>query len=228
MAAAAPGPVIPQQRANTRVVWLVGAGLLRAVLAAGLATLGWTCVGDPAGIVAAVVVHDGGALPGDLVAECVAHALPTVIVGSLRCPRELITAVHAGVTTVVDRDLPVLDLLAAVQRGLTAPVPPMGLLADLHARQRSCDRLDRLTPRERTVLTELAQGMAAADIARLEHVSITTVRAHIRSILLKLDVSSQLAAVAVGRQGWRELDLADLAAPVVNFDDVGPVPTATH
>ncbi|WP_434442732.1 helix-turn-helix transcriptional regulator [Lentzea sp. E54] len=183
---------------------------------------------DPAGVVAAVFVLEGGALPGDLVAECVARALPTVIVGSLRCPRELITAVHAGATTVVDRDLPIIDLLAAVQRGLTQPVQSPGLLEGLRVRQQWCERLDRLTPRECAVLTELARGMVAADIACRQHVSISTVRAHIRSILLKLEVSSQLAAVALCRRGWREPGLADLAVQVVNFDDVGPVRTARH
>jgi DNA-binding NarL/FixJ family response regulator len=201
------------------VVRLVGAGMLRAVLAAGLAALGWTCARDPGGMAAcaAVVVLETGVLHSDIVAECVARALPTVVVGSVRCPRELIVAVHAGATTVVDRDLPILDLLAAVHSGLVDGTRREGLVDGLRARLRLQDRLDRLTPRERTVLTELAAGRAAAEIAHREHVSLTTVRTHIRSILLKLNVSSQLAAVAAGRQGWRELNLADHTVPDRQF-----------
>ncbi|PRY28645.1 DNA-binding NarL/FixJ family response regulator [Umezawaea tangerina] len=194
---------------------LVGTGLLRAVLAAGLSTLGWTCVHEPAGVAecAAVIIHDDGTSSTDVVAECVARALPTVVVGSVRRPHELIVAVHAGATSVVDRDLPVPDLLAAVQRGLTTTTRSTELVRELCERARLRERLDRLTPRERTVLTGLAAGRAAAEIARQERVTIATARAHIRSILLKLGVSSQLAAAAAGRSGWRELNLADHSAP---------------
>lgn len=194
---------------------LVGTGVLHAVVAAGLVALGWTCVPSSAGMPAdaAVIVHEGGALPKDLVVECAARSIPTVVIGSIRRPADLLAAVRAGATSVVDQDLPILDLLTAVQRGLS----PSGvrtaqrdaLLAGLRGRLRLRDRLDQLTPREQVVLAELATGRSAAEIARREHVSLTTVRSHIRSILLKLDVSSQLAAVAAGRRGRRELNLSD-------------------
>lgn len=210
-----PGPAIPLPREYAGVVRVVGVGVLGAVLAAGLAALGWTCVHDLAGpgAEAALIIHEADTLPTDIVAECVARALPTVVVGSLRTPRELIVAVHAGATSVVDSDLPILDLLDAVQRGLTGTVRPEGVIEALRARQRLHDQLDRLTQRERAVLSELSAGRAAAEIAGGQHVSLTTVRTHIRSILLKLDVSSQLAAVAAGRRGWRELNLSDHSAP---------------
>jgi DNA-binding NarL/FixJ family response regulator/transposase len=199
---------------DARVVRLVGTGLLHAVLTAGLSTLGWTCVHEPAEVTAcaAVIIHDDGTTSPDLVADCVARALPTVVVGSVRSPHELIVAVHAGATSVVDRDLPVPDLLAAVERGLTATTRAAGLVEGLCERARLWDRLNRLTPRERTVLAELAAGRAAAEIAQRQRVAITTARAHIRSILHKLGVSSQLAAAAAGRMGWRELNLADHVA----------------
>jgi DNA-binding NarL/FixJ family response regulator len=61
----------------------------------------------------------------------------------------------------------------------------------------------RLTPRERGVLGALMQGLPADTIARRAHLSLATVRSHIHSILVKLDVSSQLAAVALAyRLGW--------------------------
>lgn len=58
-------------------------------------------------------------------------------------------------------------------------------------------RLDRLSTRESEVLRLLAQGMRAADIAGHFVVSITTVRTQVRSILTKLEVGSQLEAVAL-------------------------------
>jgi DNA-binding NarL/FixJ family response regulator len=61
-------------------------------------------------------------------------------------------------------------------------------------------RLARLSPREREVLELLAEGMRAAAIAVHFVVSMPTVRTHIRSILSKLQVGSQLEAVALLRQ----------------------------
>ncbi|MGD9531939.1 LuxR C-terminal-related transcriptional regulator [Pseudonocardia sp.] len=61
-------------------------------------------------------------------------------------------------------------------------------------------RLSRLSPREREVLEMLAEGRRAASIAEHFVVSMPTVRTQIRSILTKLEVSSQLEAVALFRQ----------------------------
>ncbi len=54
-----------------------------------------------------------------------------------------------------------------------------------------------LTASERRVLFYLTTGRSAQDIAEDSVVSVTTVRSHIRSILRKLGVRSQLAAVAI-------------------------------
>jgi len=61
-------------------------------------------------------------------------------------------------------------------------------------------RLSRLSRREQEVLELLAEGHRAAAIAEHFVVSMTTVRTQIRSILTKLEVSSQLEAVALLRQ----------------------------
>jgi DNA-binding NarL/FixJ family response regulator len=57
--------------------------------------------------------------------------------------------------------------------------------------------LMQLTASERRVLYFLTTGRAAQDIAKELVVSLATVRSHIRSILRKLGVRSQLAAVAM-------------------------------
>lgn len=63
--------------------------------------------------------------------------------------------------------------------------------------------LERLTPRESEVLRELMQGHNAATIAGRMYCSLPTVRTHIQSILIKLGVNSQLAAVAIAyRMQW--------------------------
>lgn len=65
-------------------------------------------------------------------------------------------------------------------------------------------RLQRLTAREREVLGHLMEGHTVRDIAHLSVVSEATVRTQVKSILAKLEVSSQLAAVGLANTtGWR-------------------------
>ena len=62
---------------------------------------------------------------------------------------------------------------------------------------------ERLTEREALVLAAMMEGLNAEEIARAHFVALTTVRSQIRSVLQKLGVRSQLAAVALadGRRG---------------------------
>lgn len=66
------------------------------------------------------------------------------------------------------------------------------------------DMLDQLTLRESEVLGLLMQGHTVREVARHTSVAETTVRTHVKSILAKLEVSSQLAAVGLANQAaWR-------------------------
>ena len=77
------------------------------------------------------------------------------------------------------------------------------LRAELLAARERSGGLDRLTPREAEVLMGLVDGRSVLEIAADAYVSEGTVRSQIRSILTKLDVNSQLAAVALARKaGW--------------------------
>ncbi|MFP5310683.1 MAG: response regulator [Actinomycetes bacterium] len=68
-------------------------------------------------------------------------------------------------------------------------------------------RFAALSPREGDILVHLTEGHTADLIAELESVSVATVRTQIRSILQKLGVHSQLAAVALARRaGWPDAD----------------------
>lgn len=62
------------------------------------------------------------------------------------------------------------------------------------------ERVQSLTPRERTVLKMLYAGQGVGPIAQTLGVSEATVRSHVKSVLHKFHVSSQLDAVAV--LGW--------------------------
>ena len=64
-------------------------------------------------------------------------------------------------------------------------------------------RLDWLSARERIVLIHMMDGIGAEEIAERDYVTVSTVRTQIRSILMKLGVKSQLAAVAYAyRHCW--------------------------
>ena len=81
------------------------------------------------------------------------------------------------------------------------------LLAELrHHRARvrgAREKYDRLTPRERQVLEALCAGESVTSIAAGWVVSVPTVRTQVRAVLQKLEVGSQLEAVAQAhRCGW--------------------------
>jgi two-component system nitrate/nitrite response regulator NarL len=66
-------------------------------------------------------------------------------------------------------------------------------------------RLELLTPREMQVLRHLQIGRSVAEIAESGGVAVGTVRSQVKSILRKLEVTSQLAAVAALQQAEERL-----------------------
>lgn len=125
---------------------------------------------------------------------------------------QLGTCLEAGAIGIVDKAAPVDKVLAAVETAAASglAIDEAGrhqLLSELRI-QREYDRarlapFEMLTPKEEDVLIALCDGKRAAEYAEEAFVSVLTVRGHIRSILTKLGVGSQLAAVALARaSGW--------------------------
>lgn len=125
---------------------------------------------------------------------------------------ELGACIQAGAAAVISKALPFDGLLAVVadavagRPGLQAVERDRWLEAHRHreaGRRSAFEPFRLLTPREATTLALLVDGRAAEAIAAETYVSLATVRSHIRSILGKLGVNSQLAAVALARRaGW--------------------------
>lgn len=66
---------------------------------------------------------------------------------------------------------------------------------------------DRLTIREQEALRAMGSGDSVTDMAHRWVVSETTVRSHVRGVLSKLSVRSQLGAVALAlRTGWLDVE----------------------
>lgn len=122
-------------------------------------------------------------------------------------------AVRYGARKVLSKSRPLNDILATVRRinqGLQVMTPEereelirewaseRAQLVDLRA------RLDLLTVREREVLAHLMKGRTVREIATDGVVAEATVRTQVKSILAKLEVTSQLAAVGLAHKaGWR-------------------------
>jgi two-component system, NarL family, nitrate/nitrite response regulator NarL len=120
--------------------------------------------------------------------------------------------IEAGADAVVSKALSFDDLLGRVtnildeSKGVSSEQDELRACAREHRREQRTrlEQFEALTPRECDVLDALTQGRSAEEIAAGAFVSLATARTHIRSILQKLGVSSQLAAVATAhRCGWR-------------------------
>lgn len=120
-----------------------------------------------------------------------------------------------GARTVHSKSQPLNEILATVRR-INQGLPVIDratreslvqLWADQRQEhQRMNDRLQLLTPREQEVLAQLMRGNTVREIANLSVVSEATVRTQVKSILAKLEVSSQLAAVGMAHAAsWRLL-----------------------
>lgn len=124
----------------------------------------------------------------------------------------------AGAAAVLPRVCMAVTLVRAV-RALLAAAPALGTVERQHLldayhratgiHRRVLETLASLTPREVEVLEALSAGQAAQEIALRSHTSLVTVRSHIRSILAKLGVHSQLQAVSMARQAdWRRATIS--------------------
>ncbi|WP_169166794.1 response regulator transcription factor [Cellulomonas taurus] len=91
--------------------------------------------------------------------------------------------------------------------------------ADLRRRAVESAALARLTRQESAVLVALMSGASAADIAVRTHRSLHTVRSHIRSVLSKLGVTSQTAAVAIAARSGPPAELVWDHAHFTNSGD---------
>lgn len=127
-------------------------------------------------------------------------------------PSLLGACLEAGADGVFDKAQPFDQLVEVLQdavRGFTVMSVSAReeLLAGLRtARLSDARRLapfEALTEREQDVLRGLLRGDSVEAIARSRVVALSTVRSHVKGILRKLGVNSQLAAVALARDaGW--------------------------
>jgi DNA-binding NarL/FixJ family response regulator len=129
-------------------------------------------------------------------------------------PERIVKALRAGAAAWVRKDES-LEYLLRVIRGVARGegwLPPSETVDVVQLLIWGRDRhrenqllLDKLTARERAVLACLANGAAHRDtVANQLHLSVNTVRTHMRNLMAKLGVHSMVEAVALTRDnvGW--------------------------
>ncbi len=121
--------------------------------------------------------------------------------------------IRHGARTVLPKTAPLNTILSTIRligegRPVLTREERESLLVSFHEEKRTLQelrwRLDTLTTREREILGHLMEGRAVREIARHSYVSEATVRTQVKSILAKLEVSSQLAAVGAAHAShWK-------------------------
>lgn len=148
----------------------------------------------------------------DLIAPLMAVGGRVVMMTGVVERDRLGACIEAGAVGVVRKTAGLAELVEAIRQAaagedLLTTHQRQILLGELQDRRQADQRrvapFTGLTPREQAVLAQLVAGDSAETIAGFSYVSLATVRTQIRSILNKLGVKSQLAAVAMARQaGW--------------------------
>ena len=109
---------------------------------------------------------------------------------------DILPAIEAGATGYLLKDVTSDELFRAIRaaaRGESVLAPAVA--ARLMGRVRGIIK-DVLSQREVEVLNVVADGASNAEIARMLHISETTVKAHMSHIFSKLEVNDRTAAVA--------------------------------
>ena len=113
-------------------------------------------------------------------------------------------ALKAGASAFVLKDIPRADLIAAVRTvadggALLSPSITKRLIGrftkGLAADTAATARLERLTDRERDVLTAIARGQSNSEISEQLFIGAATVKTHINSLFAKLGLRDRAQAV---------------------------------
>ena len=200
---------------------LVAGSMAEALVARGLdaANLGRASERDGLdGIDIGLIVTDlDGALALHRAREVLAGGRSRWVVATSTPPGALWGAVlDAGAAVVVPTWISVSQLVSTLRDAATGQCSPVGSERDLLVAQWTrqgpggvgeAERVRSLSGREHEVLRLLVAGETVLRVADLLAITEGTVRAHVKAMLRKLEVSSQLAAVALYRRvsgidGW--------------------------
>lgn len=120
-------------------------------------------------------------------------------------PAAVVVAITVEDSALSDRLAALLGNVAGLRLAAPGEVSDITIVASGSAERRASDEF-QLTPRERDVLTLLAEGRSNKEIARALGISVHTAKFHVGQLLDKLDATGRTDAVAhAARRGIIEL-----------------------
>jgi DNA-binding NarL/FixJ family response regulator len=137
------------------------------------------------------------------------YTAKVLVLTGLGDDEHVFAALHAGASGYVLKDAAPTELAAAIEcvakgDGYLAPAVTRGVIAGIAAHPRPTrpvpGMIDRLTAREREILTLMAYGLTNEDIATRLHLAMTTVKTHVCRIIMRLEVHDRTQAVVVAYQ----------------------------
>jgi two-component system nitrate/nitrite response regulator NarL len=142
----------------------------------------------------------------EVIASLAAFGAPVLVLTAERRRSVLAECLEAGAAGWISTEASLDDVEAALRcviagGSLIGRADRAALLDELRCERAGSVRAQAwaglLTQREAVVLAALVDGLSAEEIAETQYVALTTVRSQIRAVLRKLDVRSQVAAVAI-------------------------------
>lgn len=122
--------------------------------------------------------------------------LPVVVISGHESRETIVAAMNAGATGYIPKSSPAPVLIQALRLVLAGGVYLPPSLMDSVAEMGQEEAPAALTPRQREVLTLLAQGLPNKSIARVLGTAEGTVRVHITAIIRHLGASNRTEAVS--------------------------------
>jgi len=118
----------------------------------------------------------------------------------------VVDAIRAGASGYLLKDSPRDEIVAAIQRtakgetAVSAQVTETLYRVVQHGTPKDSTLAEKLSEREREILSLLANGLSNAEIAERMHLAEGTIRNYVSTIFTKLDVSDRTQAAAIA---WR-------------------------
>lgn len=157
-----------------------------------------------------VLIVDRDLVNGDfgVLVDALADGTRLLLLACDVSPDDVYRALEHGVAGYVSKDADA-DALCEAVRAVARGETRLDLATQTHVaseiRLRGRDDRPQLSPREQQILTLIAGGSTAPQIARVLHISTATVKTHLLHLYEKLGVAERAAAVAEGmRHGLLE------------------------
>ena len=130
-------------------------------------------------------------------ARGISEEIGIVILTLNDAPDLLLAALTSRASGFVLKSAPISEVVATLERALITPLSftASGLQKALKVKE----RLPSLSSRELEVLSALATGKSAREIARQLYLSEPTIKTHLANIYRKLEVNNRISAVTVAR-----------------------------